>query len=52
VEQSHAKHALILREATVGDIRLPKVLKNMTNMFPKYNIYTGTFEHGMKLYMI
>lgn len=29
----------------VGGLRLPKVLKNMTNMFPKYNICTGTFEH-------
>jgi hypothetical protein len=33
-------------------LRLPKVLKNTTNMFSKYNIYTGTFGHGMKLYMI
>jgi hypothetical protein len=37
---------------TVGGLHLPKVLKNTTNMFPKYNICTGTFEHGMKLYMI
>jgi hypothetical protein len=36
---------------TVGGLRLPKVLKNMTNMFPKYNICIGTFGHGMKLYM-
>jgi hypothetical protein len=36
----------------VGGLRLPKVLKNTTNMFSKYNIYTGTFRHGMKLYMI
>jgi hypothetical protein len=33
-------------------LRLPKVLKNTTNMFSKYNIHTGTFGHGMKLYMI
>jgi hypothetical protein len=24
----------------------------MTNMFSKYNICTGTFEHRMELYMI
>ena len=36
----------------VGGLRLLKVLKNTTNMFPKYNICTGTFGHGMKLYMI
>jgi hypothetical protein len=35
----------------VGGLRLPKVLKNTTNMFPKYNICTGTFGHGIKLYM-
>jgi hypothetical protein len=26
------------KKGTVGGLRLPKVLKNMTNMFPKYNI--------------
>jgi hypothetical protein len=36
----------------VGGLRLPKVLKNTTNMFPKYNICTRTFGHGMKLYII
>jgi hypothetical protein len=36
----------------VGGLRLLKVLKNTTNIFPKYNICTGTFGHGMKLYMI
>jgi hypothetical protein len=34
----------------VGGLRLPKVLKNTTNIFPKYNICTGTFGHEMKLY--
>jgi hypothetical protein len=38
--------------ATVGGLHLPKVLKNTTNMFSKYNTFTGTFGHGMKLYMI
>jgi hypothetical protein len=36
----------------VGGLHLPKVLKNMANMFSKYNIYTGTFGLGMKLYTI
>jgi hypothetical protein len=36
----------------VGGLRLLKVLKNTTNMYPKYNMCTGTFEHGIKLYMI
>jgi hypothetical protein len=35
----------------VGGLRLPKVLKNTNNMFPMYNICTGTFRHGIKLYM-
>jgi hypothetical protein len=26
--------------------------QKMTNMFSKYNICTGTFEHRMELYMI
>jgi hypothetical protein len=34
----------------VGSLRLPKVLKNTTNMFSKYNTCTGTFGLGMKLY--
>jgi hypothetical protein len=36
----------------VGGLRLPKVLKNMSNMFSKYNICTGTFGHGMKTHII
>jgi hypothetical protein len=36
----------------VGGLRLPKVLINMTNIFYKYNICTGTFRHRMELYMI
>jgi hypothetical protein len=36
----------------VGGLRLLKVLKNTTNMFSKYNTFTGTFDLGMKLYMI
>jgi predicted permease len=36
----------------VGGLRLPKVLKNTIDMFSKYNIYTGTFVLGMKLYTI
>jgi hypothetical protein len=45
-------HTFILVTVGVGGLHLPKVLKNMTNMFSKYNIYTGTFDLGMKLYMI
>jgi hypothetical protein len=40
------------RYKPVGGLRLPKVLKNMTNMFSKYNTFTGTFDLGMKLYTI
>jgi hypothetical protein len=36
----------------VGGLRLPKVLKNTTNMFSKYNAFTGTFGLRMKLYTI
>jgi hypothetical protein len=36
----------------VGGLHLPKVLKNTTNMFSKYNILTGTFGLGMKVYTI
>jgi hypothetical protein len=36
----------------VGGLHLSKVLKNTTNMFPKYNILTGTFGLGMKVYTI
>ena len=43
---------LIQRGATVGGLHLPKVLKNTTNMFSKYNILTGTFGLGMKVYTI
>jgi hypothetical protein len=32
------KNKLILRGATIGGLRLPKVLKNTTNMFSKYKI--------------
>jgi hypothetical protein len=32
------KNKLILRGPTVGGLRLPKVLKNTTNMLSKYNI--------------
>jgi hypothetical protein len=39
-------------EDTVGDLRLWKVLKNTTDMFSKYNTFTGTFGLGMKLYTI
>jgi predicted permease len=37
---------------SVVGLHLPKVLKNTANMFSKYNIYTGTFDLGMKLYTI
>jgi hypothetical protein len=43
---------LLTFEPTVGGLLLSKILKNMTNMFPKYKICTGTFGHGTKLYMI
>jgi transposase InsO family protein len=33
-------------------LRPPKVLKNTTNMFYKYNTVTGTFGLGKKLYTI
>jgi hypothetical protein len=33
-------------------LHLPKVLKNTTNMFSKYNILKGTFGLGMKVYTI
>jgi hypothetical protein len=38
--------------SAVGGLHLPKVLKNMTNMFSKYNTFIGTFGLGMKLYTI
>jgi hypothetical protein len=41
-----------LLNAGVGGLCLPKVLKNTTNMFSKYNTVTGTFGLGMKLYTI
>jgi hypothetical protein len=41
-----------MRGATVGGLRLPKVLKNMTNMFSEYNTFIGTFDLGMKLYTL
>jgi hypothetical protein len=37
---------------SVGDLHLPKVLKNTTNMFSKYDTSTGTFSLGIKLYTI
>jgi hypothetical protein len=37
---------------SVGGLHLSNVLKNMADMFSKYNIYTGTFGLGMKLYTI
>jgi hypothetical protein len=42
----------IVIEAMLGGLRLSKVLKNTTNMFSKYNTFTGTFSLGMKLYTI
>jgi hypothetical protein len=35
--------------STVGGLHLPKVLKNTTNMFSKYNTVTGTFGLEMKV---
>jgi hypothetical protein len=43
---------VVVRYGPVGGLRLPKVLKNTTDMFFEYNIYTGTFGLGMKLYTI
>jgi hypothetical protein len=43
---------LVLWIGRVGGLHLPKVLKNTANMFSKYNIYTGTFGLGMKLYTL
>jgi hypothetical protein len=39
-------------KGAVGGLHLPKALKNTTNMFSKYNTFTGTFGLGMKLYTI
>jgi hypothetical protein len=39
-------------DAGVGGLHLPKVLKNTTNMFSKYNTFTGTFDLRMKLYTL
>jgi hypothetical protein len=36
----------------IGGLHLPKILKNTTNMSSKYNISTGTFGLGMKVYTI
>jgi hypothetical protein len=36
----------------VRGLLLPKVLKNTTNMFSKYNTFIGTFGVRMKLYTI
>jgi hypothetical protein len=45
-----AFHVLHIPTLPVGGLYLLKVLKNITNMFSKYNTFTGTF--GMKLYTI
>jgi hypothetical protein len=37
---------------SVGGLHLPKVLKNTTNMFSKYNTFTRTFGLRIKLYTI
>jgi hypothetical protein len=37
---------------SVGGLRLPKVLKNTTNMFSMYNTVIGTFGFEMKVRMI
>jgi hypothetical protein len=37
---------------SVWGLRLAKVIKNTTNMFFKYNTFTGTFGLEMKLYTI
>jgi hypothetical protein len=44
--------ALFSHVVIVGGLHLSKVLKNTTNMFSKYNILTGTFGLGMKVYTI
>jgi hypothetical protein len=53
MDGAHARcvTCLVLKLASkgVGGLHLPKVLKNTTNMFPKYNICIGTFGLGMKL---
>jgi hypothetical protein len=36
----------------VGGLCFPKVLKNTTNMFSKYDTFIGTFGLGIKLYTI
>jgi hypothetical protein len=36
----------------LGGLHVLNVLKNTTNMFSKYNTFTGTFGLGMKLYTI
>jgi hypothetical protein len=43
---------LLDNNMSVGGLHLLKVLKNITNMFSKYNTSTGTFGPGMKLYTI
>jgi hypothetical protein len=40
------------KKVCVWGLHLPKVLKNTTNMFFKYNTFTGTFGLGIKLYTI
>jgi hypothetical protein len=44
--------SMLIRIRCVGGLRLPKVLKNMINMFPKCNTCIGTFGLGIKLYTI
>jgi hypothetical protein len=43
---------LNLSMSNVGGLRLPKVLKNTTNMLSKYNIVIGTFDFEMKVCMV
>jgi hypothetical protein len=38
LEGRNPPEAQVTAIAVVGGLRLPKVLKNTTNMFPKYNI--------------
>jgi hypothetical protein len=49
---SHAPLTAATKLEPVGGLRIPKVLKNTTNMFSNYNTFTGTFGLGMKLYTI
>jgi hypothetical protein len=46
------KNKLILRGATVGGLRLPKVLKNTTNMSPSIVYYHRRLRLEMKVYIV